>query len=89
MVALNSNNVPPDHIIEWCRQLVDTIRDGGVWGIPRSGLAFRVDHKNKRLVLSAGEKEHGDFYATQHHFSFIGWAVVTEDEINDTKIGPT
>ena len=87
MVALNSNNVPPDHILAWCRQHVALIHDGGSWGIPRSNIVFRVDHKNKRLVLMVGDKSDEDFLATKHVFSYIGWAVVTEDENNDVKTG--
>lgn len=84
MVALNSNNVPPDHILAWCRQHLALIKDGGVWGIPRSGLIFRVDHNQRKLVLTAGSKNDDDFAATKHVFSFIGWDVITEDE-NDVK----
>lgn len=87
MVALNSNNVPPDHILAWCRQHVGMINDGGVWGIPRSNLVFKIDHKQKRLILTAGNPEHDDFEATRHVFSYIGWDVVTEAEANDAKTG--
>jgi len=54
------------------------IHDGGVWGIPRSGLIFRVDHTNKKLVLTAGDSTNDDFEATRHVFSFIGWDVTVE-----------
>lgn len=87
MVSLNSNNVPPDHILEWCRQLVRTMRDGGVWGIPRSGLVFRIDHKNKKLVLTSGRESDDDFEATRHVFSYIGWDVVAESENNASETG--
>lgn len=89
MVSLNSNNVPPDHILAWCRNLVDAIRDGGVWGIPRSGLVFRIDHKNKQLVLTSGREADDDFLATQHVFSYIGWDVVAESENNAAENGQT
>lgn len=88
MVALNSNNIPPDHILEWCRQHVAMIADGGIWGIPRSGIAFRVDHKKKQLVLTVGSASDDDFRATKHVFSFIGWFVVAEDEKNDASTRP-
>lgn len=88
MVALNSSNIPPDHILAWCRRHVAMIADGGVWGIPRSGIAFRVDHKNKRLVLTVGRESDDDFQATKHVFSFIGWTVVAEGENNNAKTGP-
>lgn len=87
MVALNSNNIPPDHILAWCRNHVAMIKDGGVWGIPRSSIVFTVDHKNKRLVLTVGSKDDQDFLATKHVFSFIGWAVVAEGESDDTEAG--
>jgi hypothetical protein len=83
MVAFNkkaeSFDQPPEHILEWCRQTVRVIADGGVWGIPRSGTVFRVDHKNKQLILiSPGEDDGADYNATKHVFKFIGWAVVKE-----------
>jgi hypothetical protein len=79
MVALNSNNVPPEEILEWCRNLVRVLADGAVWGIPRSGTIFRVDHKNKQLVLiMPGNDNDGDYNATKHVFKFIGWTVVKD-----------
>lgn len=72
---------PPAQTLAWCRQLVDTISDGGVWGIPRSGTIFTVDRKNKQLVLSSpGHDDGDDFRATKHVFSYIGWRVVTAAE---------
>lgn len=85
MVALNNHDVPPDHVLEWCRQLVRAMKDGGVWGIPRSGVVFRIDKKNKQLVLTTGRPEDEDFVATKHVFSFIGWNVVTKEETSDAK----
>jgi|LakMenEpi03Aug12_release.lakeMendotaPanAssembly.Ray.scaffolds.fasta_scaffold1237927_3 hypothetical protein len=90
MVAQNyygqpPNDTPPNHVLEWCQRLVAAIKDGGVWGIPRSGLIFRIDHKNKQLVLTDGRKEDEDFVATKHVFSFIGWDVVVEGKSSDAK----
>lgn len=85
MVAFNkkaeSFEQPPEHILEWCRQTVRVIADGGVWGIPRSGTVFRIDHKNKKLILiSPGEDNGDDYNATKHVFKFIGWSVVKEPD---------
>ena len=64
-------------IIEWCTQIVRTIKDGGIWAIPRSQTVFRVDHKRKQLVLvEAGIDDYADFEATKHWFKKIGWSVV-------------
>lgn len=80
MVALPADNEEPtEHVLEWCRNLVRVMHDGAVWGIPRSGTTFRIDKKNKKLVLiMAGHDNDSDFKATQHVFSFIGWDVVKE-----------
>lgn len=88
MVAFNrtaaDSDRPPEHILEWCRNCVRIIQDGGVWGIPRSGTTFRVDHKNKKLILLiAGEDDGDDFRATKHVFKFIGWDVIKENEQPD------
>ena len=85
MVAFNKNvfddDTPPEHILEWCRNCVRIIHDGGIWGIPRSGTTFRVDHKNHKLILvNPGCDDGDDFRATKHVFKFIGWDVVKETE---------
>lgn len=88
MVALNTNSddTPTPEIIAWCENLVRTIKDGGVWGIPRSGTMFRVDHQNKRLVCtSLGFADDSDFLATKANFAHIGWDVVMEDKDAEEK----
>jgi hypothetical protein len=91
MITLNTqtepsdddDNVPPPHILAWCRKFVSTIADGGSWGIPRSQIVFRVDQKKKQLVLVIGNTTDPDFVATKHVFKHIGWDVVPEDKTND------
>jgi hypothetical protein len=34
---------------DWCRNLFASLNDGGVWGVPRSGLTFK--RRGDRLVL--------------------------------------
>lgn len=71
----------PEHVLDWCRNLVRTLTDGGVWGIPRSGTVFKVDKANKQLILMVtGEDDGADFLATQHVFRQIGWDVVKNEE---------
>lgn len=74
--AETTNDVPPEHVLQWCKNLVGSLRHDGVWGIPRSGITFRVDQENKRLVLIIGTKNDPDFIATKHVFRYIGWDVV-------------
>ena len=40
----------PQHV-EWCRRMFALLRDGGVWGIPRSGLMWMK--RDGKLVLTA------------------------------------
>ena len=86
MVAFhNPVEKPPEPVLEWCRELVRAMKDGGVWGIPRSGTVFQIDQKNKRLICrSLGpDGDDGDFLATQHVFSYIDWDVVMADEVEE------
>ena len=92
MVALNNDprpedqTPPPPEVIAWCKNLVRILKDGAVWGIPRSGTTFRIDKENKRLVLVVpGEDGDDDFYATRYNFGFIGWSVVTPEELENAK----
>jgi hypothetical protein len=40
----------PSHV-EWCRRLFASLKEGGVWGLPASGLIFMK--RGKDLVLTA------------------------------------
>ena len=37
---------------EWCQGLWDSIADGGVWAVPRSGIVLKKDEAAKRMTLS-------------------------------------
>ena len=80
MVSLNNNfelDNPSEDVLAWCQNLVRTLADGAVWGIPRSGTVFRIDKKNKKLVrITAGDDDEADFLATQRVFKRIGYDVV-------------
>lgn len=83
MVALNNNfelDNPSEAVLDWCRSLVAAAAQDAVWGIPRSGTTFRIDKKNKTLVLIIPGLDDGDdFRATQRVFQHIGWEVVNND----------
>ena len=83
MVALNDNfelDNPSESVLDWCRGLVAAAAQDAVWGIPRSGTTFRIDKKNKTLVLVIpGFDDGDDFRATQRVFQHIGWEVVDND----------
>lgn len=84
MVAFNSEFAlehPPEDVLAWCRELVRAAAQDAVWGIPRSGTTFRIDKKNKTLVLVIpGFDDGDDFCATKRVFKHIGWEVVENDD---------
>jgi hypothetical protein len=88
MVALNDNfelDHPSEAVLNWCRNLVAVTAQDAVWGIPRSGTTFRIDKKNKTLVLIVPGLDNGDdFRATKRVFGHIGWDVI-EDKSGTTK----
>ena len=88
MVALNDNfelDNPSESVLDWCRGLVAAAAQDAVWGIPRSGTTFRIDKKNKTLVLIMPGRDDGDdFRATKRVFRHIGWDV-TEDKSGTAK----
>jgi hypothetical protein len=82
MIQINSEPAEkePEHVLQWCRNLVLTMRNNGVWGIPRSGIVFTIDKPAKKLVLIVGEESNEDFIATRRVFKQIGWDVVARKE---------
>ena len=67
----------PEHVLQWCRNLVAAAANNAIWGIPRSGIVFRIDKENTRLVLIVGNESNEDFIATKRVFKQIGWDVVS------------
>lgn len=41
--------------IEWTRNLIDKMRDGGIWGIPMNGSVWKFDKTNKALICVHGK----------------------------------
>jgi hypothetical protein len=78
----------PEAVLDWCRNLVRVMADGAVWGIPRSGVVFKIDKNKKCLILTVGEEDDPDFLATRRVFGQIGWDVVTAAEYKEMRDGP-
>ena len=77
----------------FCQQTWRMLNDGGIWGVPRSGLMYRKDAADARLVLYARmpwecempmseaqlrEQQDHDHANIVEMFSAIGIAVVDE-----------
>jgi hypothetical protein len=67
----------PQSTLDWCQQVVDMLKDGGVWAIPRSGVVFRIDKTARTLTLVSGDADDPDVAETGRVFSCIGWEVIS------------
>jgi len=74
--------------VEWSRRQFAMLRDGGVWGVPRSGLVFqrrgdelvlidRMPHTEEMPVTSEqlAEQQHRDIAVITAHFGAAGVTV--------------
>jgi hypothetical protein len=84
------DNIKPEHI-EWSRRHFATMRDGGVWAVPRSGMIYtkrgnelvltaRMPH-DPAMPCSAAEldrSQRDDFESIKKHFAAAGITVKWE-----------
>ena len=76
---------------DWCRQMWRSLRDGGVWAIPRSGLIFRkqgdqlvlinrMPHMVEMPITAAQliEQQESDFEVTKDRFGRVGVTVTKQ-----------
>jgi hypothetical protein len=83
-----------DHSV-WCRELYDRLNDKGVWGMPRTGVVFRKDEANNRLVwvatvppensysISTAAAQLSDFMTVREQFQLAGIKVEKAGAIKD------
>jgi hypothetical protein len=82
-----------DQYTPWCRRLMGSLMDGGVWGVPRSGLVFtkrgnalvltaRMPHVAEMPITAAqlAEQQQGDYEENKQHFEAAGFEVRDESE---------
>jgi hypothetical protein len=64
--------------INWLRNVLQSMADGGRLGYPRSELIFRIDHSTKTMVLVHGDVRESDYEATVETAKQLGWSVRVE-----------
>lgn len=69
--------MPKASDLNWCRNLMAVLKDGGKWAVPRSGLVFQK-HDDKLLLVEmlpgfTGQAE--DAVSIKEHFEAAGFAV--------------
>jgi len=66
---------PTPHDLQWSRNLLAMLKDGGTWAIPKTGSIYTVDKNAKTLTCTHG------YDATMHNmvtgvFNQLGYALV-------------
>ena len=56
----------PEHI-HWCRSVIDAVAEGGIWGVPRSGLIFVKTGPNEIALVAREPEGEGELRAYQDH----------------------
>lgn len=75
-------NMPLEECKTWLQGLVDIVKEGGIWGIPRTKSAYRVFKSRKTLALVQGP---GD-PATEYVIGRMGWKVEKEEGDGSSKV---
>jgi hypothetical protein len=57
--------------IAWTERQVALVAQGGLWGIPRSGTAIRIDHENKTATFYGSRSVEPDVIKV---FRAMGWS---------------
>jgi len=61
-------------ILAECQKIVDDLKDGGIWGIPRSMMVFRIDKTRKKFILLEGNSQE-EIDAFNYWFGKLGYSV--------------
>lgn len=54
----------------WLANLINTLKDGGTWAIPRSGTICTLNHETKTVSMSTDVEQ-----LTEYYFKRLGWKV--------------
>lgn len=64
----------------WQQGLIDSIKDGGTWAVPRSGTLYTIHHGIKTAVCSVGFVREPSI---QRVFEAMGWRVMEKGQYED------
>lgn len=68
-----------EYYSRWCKSLYNSVKLGGYWGIPRSGLVFKKTatglELNELVPVASRERQLSDFDATKREFGYAGYTV--------------
>ena len=67
---------PSEKDILWAKNLVNSLKEGGVWALPGSGCIFKFSHKNKTIELVLGDTDTEIVERTEEVFKRIGYTLM-------------
>lgn len=62
--------------VEWTRDLFESLRDGGMWVLPRSGTMVQVFKSERRVIITQGPIPDPSIKDVVEH---MGWTVTEKD----------
>ncbi len=65
--------------VAWARNMVETMKQGGLWAVPMNGAVYRFDKATKTLWLVEGPKD-DVFDKNVAAFGKVGYRVAVSDE---------
>ena len=66
---------PQPSDLVWLKDLLETLKDGGIWVVPCSTSAFKINKQDKTLTLLVGNINDPTNQRTATVAEAIGWAV--------------
>jgi len=68
-----------EKILAECQQIINDLKDGGVWGIPRSMMVFRIDKTRKKFILLEGNSQE-EIDSFNYWFGKLGYSVERQND---------
>lgn len=75
-----NNWQPSPSDIAWTRRMIDHMKDGSIWGIPRANSLWKLDKNNKVMVQIYGYTHEPDNAALRVICPLIGWTTAYRPE---------
>lgn len=66
--------IPRPSDLVWTKNMIETMNDGGVWGLPINGQVYKFDKVNKELNLIEGKMD-DMFDKVVVNFGYFGYKV--------------
>ena len=73
MKAIPYEPQPSDLV--WLKDLLETLKDGGIWAVPCSASTFKINKQDKTLTLLAGDINNPTNQRTVAVAAAMGWSV--------------